>query len=146
MSNSVSNDPKRRALLIPIDPKEWGIKEPRLINVSLVNHLQECAEIERLIHDEGFCQGCKTNRHGEAIVALDFEWYRRSLDLLTVLLQRAILGTESFLSGCRTPRADFAATCNLGDARIHYQSLCFERQRHGRQFLQQIARDNRQRI
>lgn len=76
-----------------------GIKEDRLISIPLINHLQECAEIERLIYDNQFRKRCQTNHLGDPITALNFVWYGRSMELLTILLQRAILGTESFLRG-----------------------------------------------
>jgi len=81
-----------------IDPAEIGIRKERLINVPAINHLQECAEIHRLIHSQEFCLLCKENPVGKPIPALHFEWYGRTSELLTILLQRSILGTESFLS------------------------------------------------
>lgn len=68
------------------------------VNIPPINHLQECAESYRLISNDTFCEQCRQNKVGEPIVALNFEWYGQAEDLLTILLQRAVLGTESFLS------------------------------------------------
>ena len=104
MGNSNSdnaNDSMKRnsVVLVPIDPEKLGIKEQPFTNVPLINHLQECAESYRLIKDEEFCLKCKQNRIGEPITALNFDWYGRTSELLTILLQRAVLGSESFISG-----------------------------------------------
>ncbi len=90
---------KRKFVLYEIDPKAWGIKESKLTNIPLISHLQECAEIERLIHLDEFCSQSTKKRRDQPITALSFDWYGRSLDLITLLLQRTILGTEAFISG-----------------------------------------------
>lgn len=103
MSNRISDNVKdttnrKRVILVPFDPEKIRIKELPLTNVPLINHLQECAESYRLVKDESFCLRCKQNRIGEPITALNFDWYGRTSELLTMLLQRAVLGTESFVS------------------------------------------------
>lgn len=90
---------KKTIRLVEIDPKKLGIKKQPFTNIPLINHLQECAEIYRLIHDEEFQRKCRNASPTSPVTALNFDWYSWGDDLLTLLLQRAILGTESFLTG-----------------------------------------------
>lgn len=96
----ISGSP-RKIRLVPLDDEVVRMVEAAqmpFINIPPINHLQECAETYRLINNDIFCEKCRQNKIGEPIIALNFEWYGRAEELLTMLLQRAVLGTESFLS------------------------------------------------
>lgn len=97
----MTNPPEKKTRsikLYPFDPAKLEIREAPFKNIAVINHLQECAEIYRLIHNEEFRQKCRSASPTNPVKILYFDWYSWSDDLLTLLLQRAVLGTESFLT------------------------------------------------
>ncbi|MFN0279054.1 MAG: hypothetical protein ACKVRN_10690 [Pyrinomonadaceae bacterium] len=98
----MSGSPSRKKIvLVPLDAETTDkIKAAQrpFVNIPAVNHLEECAEYSRLIRDEEFCAQFKNTKLGVPIKALDFDWYGQPRELITIILQRAILGTESFVN------------------------------------------------
>jgi len=71
----------------------------KFINIPLVNLVQECATYYHLIQDDQFCAQFKSAKADVPIVAPYIRWYGLPGDLLTMILQRQILGIESYISG-----------------------------------------------
>lgn len=70
----------------------------KFINIPLVNLVDECATYYGLIQDDQFCAQFKTAKANVPIVALHIHWYGLPRDLLTMILQRQILGIESYIN------------------------------------------------
>jgi hypothetical protein len=69
----------------------------RLTNIPLLNLHYEFKKYFELLNDDNFCNQFGPGRR--VIVTPPFQWHGLQEELLTWILQRAILGVESYISG-----------------------------------------------